>query len=171
MVEKIGVEKSLELIKKADLIIYVIDNTSKNIEQDLKQLETITNKNTIVFINKDDVKSELKLSQLSDFNLIFGNTINPEGLDQLKNEIINLFNLEKLDKLDFSYLSSARQISLVKKSLEIINSAILGLSNGIPVDLITVDLRNSYDVLGEIIGETYKDDLLDELFSKFCLGK
>ncbi len=171
LVEKIGVEKSLELIKKADLIIYVIDNTSKNIEQDLKQLETITNKNTIIFINKDDVKSELKLSQLSDFNLIFGNTINPEGLDQLKNEIINLFNLEKLDKLDFSYLSSARQISLVKKSLEIINSAILGLSNGIPVDLITVDLRNSYDVLGEIIGETNKDDLLDELFSKFCLGK
>lgn len=171
LVEKIGVQKSLDISKIADLIIYVIDNTNSDIKGDLKHLKTILNDNLIVLINKDDMTTKFNHKLLKDYNIIYGNTINLDGLNNLKKEIINIYNLEKIDKQDFSYLSSARQISLVTKAREIIKSAIIGLDNELPIDLITVDLRSSYDLLGEILGETYKEDLLDELFSKFCLGK
>jgi len=170
IVEKIGVEKSLELSKNADLIIYVLDNSLSNFDDDLKFLEKQKNKKIIVFINKDDINKENDYKLFEKYNLIKGNTVNKEGLDSLKNKIIELFNLEEIETKDYSYLSNARQISLVRLSLEVIENALENL-NGIPIDMITVDLKTSYDLLGEIIGETYKEDLLDELFSKFCLGK
>ncbi|MDD2504961.1 MAG: tRNA uridine-5-carboxymethylaminomethyl(34) synthesis GTPase MnmE [Bacilli bacterium] len=171
IVEKIGVDKSLTISKEADLIIYVIDNTEDNIEEDIFLLSQIKNKNIIVFINKDDQQQKIKISRLKEFNLIFGNTINNEGLIKLKKEIIKLFNLDQLEKKDFSYLSSARQISLVRKTLNLIKETQKAIQNKISIDLISIDLRLIYEILGEIIGETYKEDLLDELFSKFCLGK
>ena len=171
VVEKIGVQKSKDISKNADLIIYVIDNTIEDIKEDLDYLKSLKSKSIIIFVNKNDKKSKINQNKFKDYKLVFGNTITREGLDSLKQTIIDLFNLENLETKDYTYLSSARQISLVTKSKEIVEQAISSLNNGAPIDLITVDLRNCYDTLGEIIGETYKDDLLNELFSKFCLGK
>jgi len=170
-VEKIGVKKSLELSEKADLIIYVLDNSTSDLKKELEFLKKHTNKNIIVFINKDDLENSNDYQFFTSFNLIKGNTVNNNGLDNLKAKIIELFNLESLETKDYSYLSNSRQISLVKLALEAIEEAINSTENNAPIDIITIDLKNCYDYLGEIIGETYKDDLLDELFSKFCLGK
>ncbi|MDD2207767.1 MAG: tRNA uridine-5-carboxymethylaminomethyl(34) synthesis GTPase MnmE [Bacilli bacterium] len=170
-VEKIGVEKSREICNLADLIIYVIDNTTKNIFEDLKYLKTLSHKPAIVFINKDDKNSNIKTSELKDYQFVFGNTIKTSGLNNLKNKIVEIFNLEELETKDFSYLSSARQISLVSKAISVIEEALKALENGASIDLISIDIKKCYELLGEIVGETYKEDLLDELFSKFCLGK
>ena len=82
-----------------------------------------------------------------------------------------MFNLNVIEQSDYTFLSNARQISLIKRVKLIVNNIIDSLNNDLPIDVFTIDLRDAYDLLGEIIGETYKDDLLDELFSKFCLGK
>jgi len=170
-VEQIGVKKSIELTDNADLIIYVIDSNTKKIENDFEFLTTQKNKNIIIFVNKDDLENQIDFKVLENFDLTKGNTIHSNGLDNLKNKIIELFNLEKLDNKDYSYLSNARQISLVRLALESVKTALDNTSQEIPIDIITIDLKNCFDYLGEIIGETYKEDLLDELFSKFCLGK
>jgi len=171
LVEHLGVQKSINLSETADLIIYVVDNSVINLESDLKYLAKIKNPKIIVFINKDDISSKNDYKLFSAYNLVKGNTKSPTGLDVLKNEIINLFELNKLETKDFSYLSNARHLFLVKTALEYINNAIAGLENNVPIDMITIDLKSCYEYLGEIIGETYKEDLLDELFSRFCLGK
>ena len=109
-------------------------------------------------------------NMLKDFDVIIGNTKKENGLDALKERIVKLFNIDELEQSDYTFLSNARDISLIKKSSEILNNIPLNI-NTLPIDIFIIDLRKIYDLLGELIGETYKDDLLDEMFSKFCLGK
>ena len=170
IVEKIGVEKSLKMIDTADLIIYVLNNNEELTEEDMTRLSEIKNKKSIIFINKNDLEAKTNVENLNDFNIIYGNTIEVDGLESLKNEIIRMFNLNEIEKTDFTFLSNARQISLIKKCQLIIENILNNLET-LPTDIFTIDLKEAYELLGEIIGETYKDDLLDELFSQFCLGK
>ena len=93
------------------------------------------------------------------------------NLNNLKDKIRELFNLGEIETSNLNYLSNSRQISLVKKSIEVLNNCLEQINNNVEIDLLAIDIKECYDLLGEIIGETYKDDLLDELFSKFCLGK
>jgi tRNA modification GTPase len=170
IVEKIGVEKSIEISKTADLIIYVLDNATLDFDDDLKYLKSQSTKKTIVFINKDDLETKNDYSLFEEYKPVKGNTVGNEGLEKLKKRITELFNLKQLETKDYSYLSNARQISLVRLALDVIEKSLNNI-NDIPIDMLTIDLRICYDLLGEIIGETYKEDLLEELFSKFCLGK
>ena len=170
-VEKIGVSRSLELCRTADLVIYVIDNTTKTLKEDLEFLANLKGIKIIVLINKDDISSKNDYKELEKYNPVKGNTIEQKGLSDLKNKIIELFKLNELETRNFSYLSNARQISLVKKSLSAIKNAEECLKPEVPIDIISIDLKECYEQLGEIIGERYKEDLLDELFSRFCLGK
>lgn len=168
VVEKIGVEKSLKKIKDSDLVIYVIENGQIIDAEDLKIINNIKNKTSFVFINKNDNKKAINYSL--DIPIVYGNTIDEDGLKPLKDKIISLYNLNKMDNSDFIFLSNARQTYLIKESLNTINSTIDKIGT-LPLDIFTIDIRKCYDLLGEVIGKTYKDDLLDELFSKFCLGK
>ena len=93
------------------------------------------------------------------------------GLDELKQRIINMFNLKKINSSDFNYISNARELSLVKKALDVVSESIDNLNATLPFEIVADDLRVSYVSLGEIIGETYNEDILDEIFSKFCVGK
>ena len=170
-VEKIGVQKSINVSEKADLIIYVIDNTTANLAGDIKKITNLNNKKIIIFINKDDMSSKNKYDKFNKYNVVMGNTISTNGLDKLKNKIVEMFNIKYLDTKDFSYLSSARQISLAKKAKNAIENAINNLNEGISIDMVTIDIKECYETLGEIIGAVYQDDLIDELFSRFCLGK
>lgn len=170
-VEKIGVQKSINVSEKADLIIYVIDNTTANLAGDIKKITNLNNKKLIIFINKDDMSSKNKYDKFNKYNVVMGNTISTNGLDKLKNKIVEMFNIKYLDTKDFSYLSSARQISLAKKAKNAIENAINNLNEGISIDMVTIDIKECYETLGEIIGAVYQDDLIDELFSRFCLGK
>ncbi len=170
IVEQIGVEKSLKMIDEADLIIYVLNNNEELTSEDLETIKELQSKQSIIFINKNDLDNKLDLKRLSNYNIITGNTLNYEGLTNLKNEIKRLFNLNEIEQEDYTYLSNARQIALITKAKDMIENIYNNFEN-VPIDMFTIDLKNTYETLGEIIGATYKDDLLDELFSKFCLGK
>ena len=170
IVEKLGVEKSLKISENADLIIYVLDGTNKITYEDFDMLKKLKDKKVIIFINKSDMNINIDKNMLKDFDVIIGNTKKENGLDALKERIVKLFNIDELEQSDYTFLSNARDISLIKKSSEILNNIPLNI-NTLPIDIFIIDLRKIYDLLGELIGETYKDDLLDEMFSKFCLGK
>lgn len=171
IVERIGVDKSIEVLKDADLVIYVFNNNEEITNQELELLNSIKNVKKIVFINKNDLDSKINQELIKDNIMVYGNTIDPNGLDDLKNKIVELFNINEIKSKNYNYLSNARQIALVKESLRAISNAIESVKNAMPLEMIAVDIDEAYELLGEIIGSTYKDELLDELFSKFCLGK
>lgn len=169
VVESIGVKKSLDLIEEADLILYVLNNNEIITQEEKEILEKIKDKNHIVIVNKIDLKNNLDLSILN--NHIKMSIKENIGIDELKFKIKKFFNLEKIEQSDLTYLSSARSISLLKKSLESLESVKVALKENLPVDMVEIDLKQMWSTLGEIIGETYTDELIDQLFSQFCLGK
>ena len=169
LVESIGVKKSIDLIEEADLILYVLNNNEKLTTEEEKLLEKIKNKNSIIIVNKIDLDNKLDLSKLP--NYIEMSIKDNIGIDNLKNKIKELFNLEKIEKEDMTYLSSARSISLLKQCLKSIEEIKKGLEENLPIDMIEIDLKQIWSTLGEIIGETYTEELLDHIFKNFCLGK
>ena len=170
LVESIGVKKSLDIINNSDLVIFVLNNSEELTNEELDLIHN-TNVNKIVFINKCDLDSKINFEKLNNIPYIKGNTKDANGLDELKNRIIEMFNLEKINSSDFNYISNARELSLVKKAESVVSESINNLNATLPFEIVADDLRISYIALGEIIGETYNEDILDEIFSKFCVGK
>ena len=168
IVEKIGVDKSLEVIENADLVIHVLNNNEPLTEEDEKIMAKIKDKTHITFINKSDLPRNLKLINE---DIVEGNTIDVNGLDKLKDKIITLFDLEKINNSNLEVVSNAREIGLIKETLNSINNALENIKATIPVDMIEIDIKKAWDLLGEITGESYQEELLDTLFSQFCLGK
>ena len=171
IVEKIGVEKSLSLINDADLIILVFNNNEKFTDEDKKLLEYTKEKKRIIVINKIDLENNLDISNLKNERIVKVSALKDSGIENLKNEINDMFNLEEINLGDFTYLSNSRQISLVKKAVEISKNLEDALNNDVPIDLLEIDIKEICEILGEIIGESYDDKLIDTLFSNFCLGK
>ncbi len=171
IVEKIGVERSKNASKNADLIVYVISSEDGLSKEDEEFIKDNRDKKLILFVNKNDLSDKnIEIDYLNKDNIIYGNTVSNDGLNSLKDKIRSLFNLEKIENSNYTYLANIRQISLIKKADAKIKNILDNMDN-LPLDIFTIDLREAYELLGEIIGETYKEDLLDELFSKFCLGK
>lgn len=168
VVEKIGVDKSLEMIEEADLVILVLNNNEELTEEDKEIIEKIKNKTHIIFINKNDLPNKLEINNKE---TVKGNTIEDKGLDNLKKKIVELFDLEKIGNSNLEVVSSAREIGLIKEALNSINNALNNVSASLPVDMIEIDIKKAWDLLGEITGESYEEELLDTLFSEFCLGK
>lgn len=169
IVEQIGVEKSYEIIDKSDLIIFLLNNNEPLTKEDLDLYNKIKNKTHIIVLNKTDLKQVIDLTPIKE-EVLKVSLLNNDAsiiLDKIK----ELFNLEKLETSDLTYLSNARSISLLKKSLNNISNAIDNINNNDPIDIVELELKDAWSTLGEIIGETYTDELLDELFSRFCLGK
>ena len=171
IVEKIGVEKSLSLVNDADLIILVFNNNEKLTDEDKKLLEYTKEKKRIIVINKIDLENNLDISNLKNERIVKVSALKDSGIENLKNEINDMFNLEEINSGDFTYLSNSRQISLVKKAVEISKNLEDALNNDVPIDLLEIDIKEICEILGEIIGESYDDKLIDTLFSNFCLGK
>lgn len=170
-VEKIGVEKSLSLIDKADLIIVVLNSNEKLTLEDQELLEKTKNKNTIVVLNKNDLEKNIELDKLEDYTLVSTNTNDLEGIDTLKDKIKEMFNLEQISTKDYNYLTNVRQISLAKNAYQKLIDVETGLKDNLPVDMIEIDLRDCFDILGQITGKTYSDEIIDNLFERFCVGK
>ncbi len=171
LVEKIGVEKSLSLIEEADLIILVLNNNEKLTIDDYKILEICKDKKTIVVINKSDLEEKIEIDKISYKNIIYTNTIDLDGMNQLKEKIIELFHLNQLEQKDYACLNNIRQISLAKIAYQILEEVEKAIQENIPIDMVEIDIRRAWETLGEIIGETYTEELIDQLFSQFCLGK
>ena len=169
LVEKIGVDKSKKIIDTADLIILVLNNNELLTKEDEELLQKVSKKTHIIFVNKNDLAKKLELPK--NIKSIMGNTQELNGLEALKKEIITMYNLDKIDEKDSTYLSNIRQINLVKEALEEINIALTDLSNHIPIDMLEIHIRSSWEKLGILIGENYEDELIDKLFKNFCLGK
>ena len=169
IVEKIGIEKSLTIINEADLVIFILNNNEKITREEKGLLEKLKDKKKIIVINKIDLENKLDKSILD--NYIEISAKENIGIEKIKDEIKRLFNLGELEASDLTYMSNARSISLLGKSLNNINDAISEINNNSPIDIVEFHLKEAWNNLGEIIGETYTDELLDELFSRFCLGK
>lgn len=171
VVEKIGVEKSKKIINDANLIIAIFDGSKPLTEEDYEIISQIEDKLVIAVINKEDLEQKINLKQLEKFNLIHTSALNDKGINLILDKITELFNLNALETGDFTYLSNSRQIALVKDCIKLSEEIYKSNENKVEVDLIQIDLQRLYELLGEIIGESYKEELLDEIFSKFCLGK
>ena len=169
LVESIGVKKSLELIDKASLIIFVLNNNTEITDSEYEILRKIKDKNYIIIINKIDLDKNIDDSNLD--NVVYMSTVNDIGINDLKNKIINMYDLDKLNNKDLNYLSSARSISLIEKAIDSIDKSIEAINEGQPIDIVEVDISSASEYLGDILGINYKEDLFDQLFSNFCLGK
>ena len=167
-IEKIGVDKSRNLIQKADLILFLLDNSTTMNEEEKKLLNEIKNKKHITIINKIDLDSKLDIKE---DNIIKISTINNTGINQLKDRVINLFELDKIEQQDMTYLTNARSIALLKQVYEKIKEIEESINKNVPISIIELDLRSAWEILGQIIGEHYQDELIDQLFTQFCLGK
>ena len=171
LVESIGVKKSLSLIDEADLILYVLNNNEALTEEEREILDKIKDKKSIIIVNKIDLEEKLDLSSIDSNRIVKISALNNEGINNLKNEIKDMFNFEEIEKGDYTYLSSARSISLLRKALKSLDEVEKGINNNMPIDLIEIDLKDVWNQLGEVTGENYSEELIDQLFSQFCLGK
>lgn len=167
IVEKIGVKKSLDYISKADLVLIVLNNNEELSSEDKEIIEQVSDNKRLIFVNKNDLPNKLKL----DYKYVTGNTISKDGLDNLKNEIIKKFELDNIMEKDITYISNIRQVNHIKDALNSINSALDNINEDISIDIIEIDLRSAWESLGDIIGANYNEELIDNLFSNFCLGK
>ena len=172
IVESIGVNKSLETIDKSDLVLFVLNNNEEITEYDEQILDKIKNKNHIIIINKIDLPTIIDYEKIKDEkNIIKMSTITEEGIENLKEKIIEMYDLEQIESKDMTYLTNARGISLLKQSQKVIKDVKNGIEKKQPIDMIEIDIKKIWDLLGEITGETYEEELINQLFSQFCLGK
>lgn len=173
MIEAIGVEKSLKIMEEADLVLFMLNN-NEEISEDIKELlKKINTKKYLVLINKKDLEKKLKKEELNiDKNKIVElSIINNEGIEELKEKIIEMFNINELETKDPTYLSNSRSISILKRCLSRIEDIEKSLIDNMPIDMIELDIKNIWEELGTINGTNYEEELLDEMFSRFCLGK
>ena len=165
-VEQIGITKAKEVLEKAELVLLVLDN-SNSTEYDQQLLKLTENKNRIIILNKMDLNNKANI----DLPHIMISALKGEGLREIEAEIIKIAKINELNKVDATYLTNARQVSKLQLAYNAILDAIASSSIYLPVDMVELDIKKAWDILGEIIGISSGDELINELFSKFCLGK
>lgn len=167
IVEKIGVEKSKDALNKADLVLFVLDGSEEYSQDDEDIYLSIKDKCNLIIVNKNDLPQKLVI----DKEYISISTNDEASLDQLERLIIEKLKLNNIYNKDITYISNARQIEKLNLAYLSLEEALDTINNQCEIDFVDVDIRKAWLYLGEIIGETSTDSLLDELFSKFCLGK
>ncbi len=173
VIEAIGVKKSLKAIDNADLILLMINNNEK-ITNDIQELvEKVKNKKYLILINKNDLETKLdrKKLKVEPERIVELSILEDKGIDTLKEKITELFKIHEIEKKDPTYLSNTRSISILKKCLQRIKDIEKSIKNNVPIDIIELDIKNIWEELGKINGTNYEEELLDEMFSRFCLGK
>ena len=171
VVEKFGVEKSLEKMNEANLVLFVFNNNEEITKEEEQLLDKIKDKKYIIVVNKKDLDTKLDLSKYNLDNIIYTDTVTDDGVEVLKSKIVELFNIDELDNQSDNFFTNERQITLAKEALNILEDVKKGIDNEVPVDMIEIDIKRIWTKLGEILGENYDEELIDKLFSNFCLGK
>ena len=171
IVEKIGVSKSIELIEKAELILFVLNNNEILTEEDKELIEKTKEKTTIFIINKMDLENKLNLNDLDSEKRVLVSALNNQGIHDLKQKIKHLFDIEKIKSKDLNFLTNARSLGILEQTKELIDQVESNIKYNYPIDIVEIDIKKIWTNLGEIIGETYDDELIDQLFKQFCLGK
>lgn len=174
IVEKIGVDKAIAAAKNADLIIYVVDSSKILDENDKQILELVNGRKVIILLNKSDLETiidEGEISRYINAPVIWTSIKMQDGINELTELIKKMFFEGKVDFNDEIFITNVRQKNALweaRKSLEFVRNSI---TDGMPEDFYTIDLMNVYEELGKITGESMEDDLVNEIFSKFCMGK
>lgn len=171
LVESIGVEKSRQLMNESDLVLFVLNNNEPMNEEEKTILKELESKNHIVVVNKIDLESHLDPKDLEGHIVVPMSALEKKGIEELKEQMKKIFSLEKIETKDMTYLTSARSIALLRQALQSLEDLEQGLKAGYPMDILEIDLKKIWNDLGQIIGETYEEELIDQLFSQFCLGK
>ena len=175
IVEKIGVERSRKALSEADLILFVLNYNESLTESDYQLFEAIKNEDFIVIINKTDLEQHLDMDELKemigDYPIVQTSMVEQQGIEELEQKISELFFGGQVQSQDMTYVSNSRHIALLKDAKSSINDAIHSAEEGIPIDIVQIDLIKTWELLGEVIGEEASESLIDQLFSQFCLGK
>ncbi|MGF7015694.1 tRNA uridine-5-carboxymethylaminomethyl(34) synthesis GTPase MnmE [Ornithinibacillus bavariensis] len=175
IVERIGVERSRQALKEADLILFVLNNNEKLTEEDIRLFEAVRGLEFIVIINKTDLEQKLDMEQVlelvGDKKIVSTSLLNEEGINELEAAIADSFFSGDIDSGDLTYVSNVRHIQLLKQAKKALEDAMDSLEMGMPLDIVQIDVTRTWEFLGEIIGDTASDSLIDQLFSQFCLGK
>ena len=175
IVERMGVEKSRQALKTADLILLVLNGNDVLTDEDVLLFEAIKGMNAIIIVNKSDLAQQIDLvrvTKLADGRPIVTTSLLEEaGVNDLEAAIASLFFEQGVESQDMTYVSNARHIQLIKRASQMIEDALGAAEAAMPIDMVQIDLRRAWDTLGEINGDTAQDSLLDQLFSQFCLGK
>ena len=174
IVEEIGVNKAKELVEEADLILYVVDSSTELDENDYNILNIIKNRKTEILLNKSDLDTVTdadSISKITDSKVISVSAKDNTGLDELSETIVKLFASGEIDYNDEVYVSGERNKEALEETLESLKLVKKSINEGLPEDFYTIDLMNAYEQLGKITGESVEDDLVNEIFSKFCMGK
>ncbi len=174
IIEQIGVEKAKEYADNADLIIYVIDSSTELDKNDFAIMEFLKDKKAIVLLNKNDLEvltSKEIVEKYVDKSIISVSAKENVGIDELVDKVKELFFKGEVSFNDEVYITNIRQKNLLKNSLDSLELVINSINDGMPEDFYSIDLMNAYQSLGLIIGESVEDDLVEEIFSKFCMGK
>lgn len=172
VVEQIGVQKSKDMIEQAELILLMLDGSKPLEQEDIELLEIVRDKKHLILVNKQDLEQRIELSAaIQNADNIFNIAAEKDqGLEQLYKAILDNMSID-LTRSNQVFLSNVRHIHLLEEAKNGLQQALESSQIGMPIDMITIDLQDAYAKLGEILGVAIKDDLLDTLFSKFCLGK
>lgn len=174
VVEKIGVERAMEAARDADLIIYVVDGSRELDENDLQIMELIRERKAVVLLNKSDLEPVVSLDEIAEksgHRVISISAKEETGIDQLEEEIKSLFYEGEIDFNDQVLITNVRHAEALREAYDSIRMVENSIENGMPEDFFSIDLMNAYEKLGLIVGEAVEDDLVNEIFSKFCMGK
>ncbi|WHY77634.1 tRNA uridine-5-carboxymethylaminomethyl(34) synthesis GTPase MnmE [Neobacillus sp. WH10] len=175
IVERIGVERSRQVLKEADLILLVLNYSDQLTVEDENLFEVVKGMDVIVIVNKTDLPQQINMERVNELakehKLVTTSLLEDLGVDELEESIASLFFAGSIDSGDMTYVSNSRHIALLNQSLHTIEEAIQGVEMGTPIDIVQIDLTRTWEMLGEIIGDSVHESLIDQLFSQFCLGK
>ncbi len=175
-VEKIGVERSKKAIQSSDLVLLVLNASEELTDEDRELIKATSGKKRIIILNKTDLPLKLDIAQVNGLTngdkVIQAAAIKDDGLKDLEEQIAKMFFEEGIENSQNDVMvTNARHIGLLNKAKQALEDVLKGLDDGMPVDLVQIDMTRCWDFLGEITGDSYQDELIDQLFSQFCLGK
>src|SRR5690625_3690539 len=174
IVEKIGVERSHKILQEADLVLFMVNYNEELTDEDREIFQLLDDLNYIVIVNKTDLPKKINMQEVEqiakDRSVISTSLIEDKGIDELETALSTLFFTNDMSD-DLTYVSNVRHIHLLKQSKKALEDAIDALEVDMPLDIVQIDVTRTWEFLGEIIGDTASESLIDQLFSQFCLGK
>ncbi|SDN96279.1 tRNA uridine-5-carboxymethylaminomethyl(34) synthesis GTPase MnmE [Alkalicoccus daliensis] len=175
IVERLGVERSRKVVKDAELALLVLNYNEAITEADEELFKLIQDQDTIIIVNKTDLAPEISLDQVKELAngnpVITTSLLKDEGVDDLEEAIRELFFAGEMEGGDLSYVSNSRHIALLEQAKRSVQEALSAAEGGMPIDMVQIDITRAWEVLGEVIGDSVQESLIDQLFSQFCLGK
>lgn len=175
IVERIGVERSRQVLREADLILFMVNGAEPLGDEDRRLFETIEAMDYIVVVNKTDLPQQIDMNEVQvlagNHRIVTTSLLEEQGVIELEEAIAALFFEGNVESGDLTYVSNARHIALLHQAKEAVEEAIHGAEDGVPVDMVQIDVTRTWEILGEIIGDTVQESLINQLFSQFCLGK